>query len=88
MLVSWLQKPFPTNITLAQPGTNKENSIQQRHLLPNVENNRYHKWQPGHKNNCRVVYFVWILTCCIIFQFEASSSYRKIRMKMNEEVVA
>ena len=33
-------------------------------------------------------YFVWILTCCIIFQFESSSSGMIIRMKMKEEAVA
>ena len=39
-----------------------------------------------HKNNYTIAYFVWILTCCIVFQFETSFSVIEIRMEMNEEV--
>ena len=35
-----------------------------------------------------VAYFVWILTCCIIFQFEASFSANIIRMKINKELIS
>ena len=34
------------------------------------------------------IYFVWILTFCIIFQFKSNASANFIRMKMNKEVVA
>ena len=33
------------------------------------------------------IYFVWILTCCTVFQFESSSSTPIIRIKMKEELV-
>ena len=77
--------------SMSCPACMQNYSVQQRKIkgkICNVQNNRFFEWQPGHKNNCRFVYFVWILTCCIIFQFEASASELKIRMKMNEEVVA
>ena len=34
------------------------------------------------------IYSVWILTCCIVFQFESSPSENTIRLKMNEKVVS
>ena len=43
LLVSSLQKPLPTNATLSQPGTKKENSMHRltKGISFNLENNRY-----------------------------------------------
>ena len=37
---------------------------------------------------CPIIYFVLVLTCCIVFQFKSSSSHIAIRMELNDKVVA
>ena len=89
LLILNIYIPFPLVFFLREPGTNKENSI---HTNKNQRDNmlKVVVFLTGNldtKNNFRVVHFVWILTCCIKFQFESSACVLEIRLKMKQEVV-
>ena len=54
LLVSSLQKPLPTNATLSQSGTKKENGFIHgtiKDISSNKKNTKYFGQQPGHENN-------------------------------------
>ena len=60
MLVSSLQKPLPTNATLSQSGTKKENHMHRiiNGIKYNQENegSTYFGQQPGHETNDLIVH--------------------------------